>query len=442
MNFWQSLWSPIGRWFGGQQRSGTQITGPGGYPAPAAVTVTEETALQLSAVWACVRLISQTVASLPILVYRKTDTGREVVTDHWFSRLMANKPNQYQTRYEFWEHQIANLAMHGNLYAKKTVLSGEIRSLLPLNPLQVETKLVAGKVVHIFTSDGDVAVLSSDSVWHARMNGNLIVGRSPLQFGRNLLGIGQAAEQLVGRIYGNGGKPSGVLSMDKLLTKDQREEMRASFGNLTTGTDERLLVLEAGMKFEAISMSPEDMELLAARKFQIDEIARWFGIPSVLINQNEGSTTLGSSTAEIISSFYKLNLRPYLEAIENSIMVNLFTEEDRKAYEVEFDFEGLLRASEKDRYEGYRVGISSGVLSPNEAREKEWLPPKPGGDRLLIQGAMVPIEEAGKPPEPPAPALPPQDPVKLTVNVNERKRESVTMTRNKDGGVTIQPVED
>lgn len=396
MNFWQNMWSPIRSWWGSPQGQGAQQTGPGGYATPSAVPVTEETALQLSAVWACVRLISQTVASLPILVYKKTATGRDIVTDHWFARLMMNRPNQYQTRYEFWEHQIANLAMHGNLYAKKTVLSGEIRALLPLNPLQVETKLVAGKIVHLLTSDGNVTALSPESVWHARMNGNLIVGRSPLQFGRNIIGIGQAAEQVVSKIYANGGKPSGVLTLDKLLNADQRNQLRENYNTLTSGADDRLMVLEMGMKFEAISMSPQDIELLSARKFQIDEIARWFGIPSVLINQNEGSTTLGSSTSEIISSFYKLNLRPYLEAIENSIATNLFSDEDRKVYEVEFDFEGLLRASEKDRYEGYRVGINSGVLSPNEARAKEWLPPKPGGERLLIQGAMIPIEDAGK----------------------------------------------
>lgn len=406
MTFWQTMLSPLRGLFGGRQGSGTQITGPGSYASPAAVCVTEETALQLSAVWACVRLISQTVASLPIIVYRKTATDREVVTDHWFSRLMAGKPNQYQTRYEFWEHQIANLAMHGNLYAKKTVLAGEIRSLLPLNPLQVETKLIAGSVVHLFSSDGNVTALAADSVWHARMNGDLIVGRSPLHFGRNIMGIGQAAEQAVTNIYTNGGKRSGALSLDRLLTPEQREQIRANFSTLTTGTDERLLLLEMGMKFDPIAMSPQDIELLSARKFQIDEIARWFGVPSVLINQNEGSTTLGSSTAEIIASFYKLNLRPYLEAIENSITTNLFSDEDRKTYEVEFDFEGLLRASEKDRYEGYRVAIAAGFLKPNEARAKEWMPPEAGGDRLLIQGAMVPIEDAGKATATPTPQPP------------------------------------
>lgn len=400
MNLWETMWSPIRSWFGGRQGSGTQITGPQGYGYSASVEVTEETALQVSAVWACVRLLSQTVASLPLVVYRKTEKGRELAPDHWFMRLME-RPNQYQTKYEFWEHQVANLALHGNLYARKTELAGKIRSLLPLNPLQVETKLIAGKVAHMFSVDGGIAALSSDSVWHARMNGDVIVGRSPLQFGRNLIGVAQAAELAVTKLYTNGGKRSGVLSFDKLLTTEQRQQVRDNFSNLTTGTDDRLLVLEMGAKFDPISMSPQDIELLASRKFQIEEICRWFGVPSVLVNDTSGSTTWGSGIAELVTGFYKLNLRPYLEAIENSITTHLFSDADRKEYEVEFDFEGLLRASQKDRYDGYRTGIQSGLLTPNEARAMEWLPSIEGGDQLLIQGAMIPVKDAGKVPASP-----------------------------------------
>lgn len=410
MNLWQTMWSPIRNWLGGRQTSGTQITGPSGYGYSAAVEVTEETAMQVSAVWACVRLISQTVASLPLVVYRKTEKGRELAPDHWFAQLMAGKPNQYQTRYEFWEHQVANLALHGNLYAKKGERAGRVISLLPMNPLQVETKLVAGKVAHLFTQDGNTAALAAESVWHARMNGDLIVGRSPLQFGRNLIGVAQAAEQVVTNIYANGGKRSGVLSFDRLLTKEQRDQIRENFSTLTTGTDERLLVLEMGAKFDPISMSPQDIELLASRRFQIEEICRWFGVPSVLVNDTSGSTTWGSGIEQLVAGFYKLNLRPYLEAIENSITTRLFSDEDRKTYEVEFDFEGLLRASQSERFKGYQTGISAGVLTPNEARAMEWLPAVEGGDQLLIQGAMVPVKDAGKKPEPPAsPTTPPQE---------------------------------
>lgn len=397
MTFWESMWSPIRRWWGGRQESGTQMTGPYGNDLPAAMNVTAETALQVSAVWACVRLISQAVASLPLVVYRKTDKGREVVTDHWFAKLMQGKPNKYQTRYEFWEHQIGNLALHGNMYARKVELGGQVRSLLPLNPLQTEASLADGKVVYYFQQDNEVLAYSSDSIWHAKMNGDLIVGRSPLKFGSTIMGVAQAAEGVVSRIYGNGAKRAGVLSLDKLLTPEQRAQVRENFGTLTTGTDDRLLVLEQGMKYEPISMSPDDIELLASRRFQVEEICRWFGVPSVLVNDTSGSTTWGSGIEQIVLGFYKLNLRPYLEAIENSITTHLFSDADRKEYEVEFDFEGLLRATQNERFNGYQVGIAGGFLTPNEARAMEWLPAIEGGDQLLIQGAMVPISQAGNP---------------------------------------------
>lgn len=396
MAFWQNIWT----WLGGSgtaRNAGDQISGPMGYAAPSPVEVNEDSAMQLSAVWACVRLLSETVASLPVNVYRKTATGRELAPDHWLSLLMARKPNRYQTKVEFFETLMLNLALHGNAYAKITKVGGKIRSLLPLMASQIETKLLAdGSVVHLYHADGNVDVLSAESVWHVKLYGNGIVGKSPLAFGRNMFGIAQAAEQSVGKIYANGGKPSGVLSFDRLLTPAQRASVRENFATLTTGTDDRLLVIEQGMKFDAVSMSPQDIELLASRKHQIDEIARWFGVPSILINQNEGSTTLGSSTAEIISGFYKLNLRPYLERIEASVKTWLFTPEEANQYEFEFDFEGLLRSDLKSRLEGYRTAVAGTILTPNEVRRIEGWPRVDGGDVLLSQVNMTPIEKLGQ----------------------------------------------
>src|SRR5690606_35658101 len=188
------------------------------------------------------------------------------------------------------------------------------------------------------------------------------------------------------------------------LTPEQREQIRAKFAGLTEG-DQRLLVLEAGGKFEPVAMSPQDIELLASRRFQVEEICRWFGVPSVLVNDTSGSTTWGSGIEQIVLGFYKLNLRPYLEAIENSITTHLVSDEDRAQYEDEFDFEGLPRADQKTRYDGYRAGISAGVLTPNEARAMEWLPKMDGGDKLYMQGATMPIDKLGAAP----PAQPPQE---------------------------------
>lgn len=395
MAFWKNIWSWLGG-SGSSRNAGNQISGPMGYATASPVEVTEDSAMQLSAVWACVRLLSETVASLPVNVYRKTAKGRDLAPDHWLSLLMDRKPNRYQTKVEFFETLMLNLALHGNAYAKITKVGGQIRSLLPLMASQIETKLLPdGSVVHLYHADGNVDVLSAESVWHVKLYGNGIVGKSPLAFGRNMFGIAQAAEQSVSKIYANGGKPSGVLSFDRLLTKEQRASVRENFATLTTGTDDRLLVIEQGMKFDAVSMSPQDIELLASRKHQIDEIARWFGVPSILINQNEGSTTLGSSTAEIISGFYKLNLRPYLERIEASVKTWLFTPDEANQYEFEFDFEGLLRSDLKSRLEGYRTAVAGTILTPNEVRRIEGWPRVEGGDVLLSQVNMTPIDKLG-----------------------------------------------
>ena len=394
MEFWRTVWS----WFGGstQRNEGLQIAGPSTYEEAAAVTVTEDTAMQISAVWACVKLLAETVASLPVAVYKKTDTGREKADDFWLARLMNRKPNKYQTKVEFFETLMLNLALHGNAYFKIAKTGGEIRSLMPLMSGQVEPSLLAdGSVVYQYMSDGGIEVYAEQSIWHIKLYGNGVIGKSPLAFGRNMIAIAQAAEKATTKIYTNGGKRSGVLSLDKLLTPEQRDMVRANFSTLTTGTSERLLVLENGMKFDPISMSPQDIELLSSRKFQIEEICRWFGVPSVLVNDTSGSTSWGSGIEQIVSGFYKLNLRPYLERIENSVSCNLFTEQEAKEYEFEFDFEGLLRSDFKSRLEAYRTAVAGTIMTPNEVRKIEGLPIVDGGDMLLSQVNMAPINTLG-----------------------------------------------
>lgn len=394
MEFWRAVWS----WFGGstQRNVGIQTGSPATYEEPSAVTVTEETAMQVSAVWACVKLLSETVASLPVAVYRKTETGRVLDESFWFAQLMKRKPNRYQTRVEFFETLMLNLALHGNAYCKIAKTGGKIRSLMPLMSGQVEPELLDdGSVVYRYQSDGGIEVYAAESIWHIKLYGNGIVGKSPLAFGRNMIGIAQAAEKATTKVYTNGGKRSGVLSLDRLLTPEQREAVRANFSSLTTGTSERLLVLENGMKFDPISMSPQDIELLSSRKFQIEEICRWFGVPSVLVNDTSGSTSWGSGIEQLVSGFYKLNLRPYLERIENSVACNLFTETEADEYEFEFDFEGLLRSDFKSRLEAYRTAVAGTIMTPNEVRRIEGLPTVSGGDMLLSQINMAPIDQLG-----------------------------------------------
>lgn len=397
LTYWENLWSALRGGTGTSRNAGIQYETPGAYAVESAVPVTEDTAMQVSAVWACVRLLSETVASLPVHVYKKTPNGRVSDPTHWLAKMAARKMNRHQTRVEFFETMMLNLTLHGNAYARIERIRGEIRSMTPLMASQMEVRLMNdGSVIYTYTEDGNVTVYSDKSIWHVKLNGNGIIGKSPLAFARNIIGVAQAAEQTVTSVYTNGGKRSGVLSVDKLLTKEQRAAIRENFATLTTGDDTRLLVLEMGMKFDAISMSPQDIELLSSRRFQLEEICRWFGVPSVLVNDTSGSTAWGSGIEQIVSGFYKLNLRPYLERIEASVSANLFAPDEAEEYEFEFDFDGLLRSDMKTRLEGYRTAVAGTILTPNEVREMEGWAKVDGGDKLLSQVNMTTIDKLGQ----------------------------------------------
>lgn len=396
-----ALWQSITRWLGGglQRRRGLQNAGPLEYDGAAAANVTFDTAMQLSAVWACVKLLAETVASLPLTLYRSGDV-RAIERDHPLALLMGGKPNPYQTKIEFFETVLVNLLLYGNAYVHVVRMdTGRVTMLMPLMSAQMEVTILAGGgIAYTYYHDTGVQVYAPASIWHLKMLGNGVIGLSPLAYMRNTAGIAIGAEKATTKIYGNGAKPSGVLTMDRLLTPEQRALVRQNFNSLTTGTDERLLVLELGAKFEAIAMSPQDIELLSSRKYQVQEIARWFGVPSVLINDTS-TTTWGSGIEQIVLGFYKLTLRPILEKIEASMRAHLLLPAERTRLEFEFDFEGLLRADQKSRFEGYRIGVQGGFVKPNEARAWEGLPPTEGGDQLFMQGATVPIDQAGRAPQ-------------------------------------------
>lgn len=384
---------------GGLRRlMGLQQGGPTAYSQESAAEVTFDSAMQLSAVWACVKLLSETVASLPLHIYRRTEGGGQVLdTNHPLSILFSGKPNRYQTKVEFFETVLLNLVLHGNAYCGITRMGGRIVSLMPMMSAQVRVAILAdGSVVYEYHKSDGVEVLSSESVWHLKLMGNGVIGLSPLDYQRNTLGIAQAAENAVTKIYRNGAKPSGVLSMDRVLTPKQREEIRANFSSLTTGSDDRLMVLEGGVKFDAISLSPQDIELLSSRKFQLNEICRWYGVPSVMVNDTSGSTVWGSGIGQIVEGFYKLTMRPILEKIEASIDANLMGPREVGNRFSEFDFDALLRTDFKTRLESYRIGVQGSIFTPNECRKEEGLPPVQGGDQLYIQGATVPLTMAGQ----------------------------------------------
>ena len=387
----------VSAWFflgGLKKQRGTQMPIPDSYSQPSPTPVTFDSAMQLSAVWACTRLLSETVAGLPVMFTRRNGS-EETPLDNDVSRLFEGKINRYQTRFEFMETLMLNLVMHGNFFAlKERNGAGDLIALQPLMASQVEVRLMDdGSVAYYYYFDSGVQVYSEDSIWHVKLFGNGIIGMSPLGYARNTIGIAQAGEARVANIFKNGGKPSGVLMIDKVLKPEQRDAIRREFNELREGNSDRLMVLEADMKYSQISMTPQDIELLQSRRFQIEDLCRFMGVPSVLVNDTQGSTVWGSGIQQLVQGFYKLNLRPYLERIEASIIFNLMRPEDRPGAVVEFDFDAILRADMAARMDGWQKGINAGVFTPNEARLKEHLEPLEGGDTLYINGNMKKLSD-------------------------------------------------
>lgn len=365
-------------------------------PAPKQMTAVKDfdVAMTQSAFWASVRLLTETVSAMPLVCYQhdSDSTVKSRTADYDLWQLLNYQPNRYQTRTEFFEQLMLNLVAWGNAYVIKQTVGKRIVGLQVYPSAQVEKELLQdGTVIYKYvTPNGDVKVFSDSSVWHIMIFGNGLVGMSPLAYAGNALGIAKNLGDRQSVLAGNGGKVNGILTVDAALTDKQREAIKQNFKGLTEGNSDELFVLEAGFNYQQTSLSPTDMQLLESRRFSVEDIARFMGVPSVLINDTSSSTTWGSGIEQINMGFYKLNLKPYLERIESSIKRHLMPKSDWSKYDIEFDFDSLLRADAATRAEANSKLINSGQATPNEVRASEGRPPKTGGDEIYLNGTLVP----------------------------------------------------
>lgn len=382
-------------WFGGtSQGSGEQIASP--LSRPVALTRPEvgiDGAMQVSAVWACVELLTETVASLPCFVYENTSGRRELAreTDLW--RLLHVSPNGRHTPVEFWQFMVMQYLLRGNAYALvERGTNGDAVALWPLNADQVRvTAIKGGSLSYEYVFDGMTAVYSEARIFHWRDKGNGLVGMSRLAYMQSTLGIALGAQDQAAKMHSREGRRPGVFSIDKLLTPEQRKQIRENFRGLKEAGEDDLLILEAGAKWEPISLTPAETQLLESRRFSIEDIARWFGIPSVLINDTAKTTTWGTGVQQIVEGFVKFKLRPMVTALEQSIMRRVLTPAQRATMTVEFSMDALLRSSLKDRASIYAQLVQNGIQTRNECRQLENLPPMDGGDLLTAQTNLAPV---------------------------------------------------
>lgn len=377
--------------FGGNATAtdqGEQRSDPDSYTAASAAPVNEDTAMQVSAVWACARLLAEVFASLPLTMHTSDAKGvRAKVLNNTLLTVLTESPNSRMTPVEFYEAMQLNLVLHGNAYARIERNSrGDVIALWPLAAQYVQTVLNQdGTVVHNWYHGTDVTVFSDNSILHVRLFGNGLVGLSPLAYARNAVGLATASDNYASKYFVNGGKPSGVLYTDADLTTQQRAQARKNFSEVVSEKEEskRLLVLPLGFKYQAIQMTPGDMQMLETRRFQIRDICRFFGnVPPVLIGETQDSTTLGSSIEQILIGWYRLGLNPYASRWEQALKKKLIPAAKRATTHFHIDFAALTRGDSKTEMEYLKGMVGGPIMTPNEARKRVNLPPTDDGDKL------------------------------------------------------------
>lgn len=346
------------------------------------VQVSEDNALTFSAVYAAVRIISETIASIPLNVYQADGETRVKALGHPVQDLLAKAPNSVSSTFTFREAMASNLVLHGNAYAKIEMnAAGRPTALIPLNPMKVEVKVVDGEKVYVF--DKKHTYLDYEMLHFVGLSFNGLTGKSPLSMAREAVAIGLAAQEYGARFYSNGANAGGVITAPGRLNTEVVKRLRESWNRAQSGNSNShsTAILEEGMKYEKIGLDPEAAQFLQSRKFQVNEIARIFRIPPSYLADLENSSTRANVEQQAIQ-FVRDCITPYVRRMEVELNRKLFREDEPNLYAY-FLMEGLMRGDQKARYEAYAVARNWGWLSVNDIRDLENLNPVEGGDIYL-----------------------------------------------------------
>lgn len=370
--------------------------------------VNERTAMQMTAVYGCVRILSEAVAGLPLQFYRYTsDGGKEKAVDHPLYFLLHDEPNPEMTSFVFRETLMTHLLLWGNAYSQIIRNGkGEIMALYPLMPDRMRVdRDENGQLFYEYTVSTDdahtmkgstVKLKPSDVLHIPGLGFDGLVGYSPIAMAKNAIGMAIACEEFGAKFFANGAAPSGVLEHPGTLKDPSRvrESWQATFGG--SNNAQKVAVLEEGMKYTPISVSPDQAQFLETRKFQLDEIARIFRVPPHMIGDLEKSSFNNIEQQSL--EFVKYTLDPWVSRWEQAMVRALLTAEEKKQYFFKFNVDGLLRGDYQSRMQGYATARQNGWMSANDIRELENLdriPTEQGGDLYLINGNMTKLEDAG-----------------------------------------------
>lgn len=395
-----SLFNSFRGWFGSGgaigEAPGTQNAVPGTALVPDTRATGPDGALQISTIWACVSLRANIIASLPFFAYKTS--GGEKVQDRSsrLYQLLSDTPNSRMTPFEFWRSMMMNYDLRGNAYARiERDSNGEATALWPMPADQVTAKVLDdGSMVYEYRVWNSIAVFSESNVFHLKNLGNGTTGLAKLDFMRSATDEAAKMQDAASKIFGTGGKPTGVLMLDKVLDKTQREAVQKNFAGMAEGNTSRLYVLEANMKYQQLSISPADQQLLDSRKFSVEELCRWYDVPAVLVNHS-GLVQYGN-TDVVEDIFYKTIIMPLIENIEQAFRKRVMTPRQRATGACEMSMDALLRGSATKRADIYAKGLQNGWITRAEVRQMEGWPRIEGSDQLTAQSNLVPLSMLGK----------------------------------------------
>ena len=371
-------------------------------------TVNEKTAMQTTAVYSCVRILAETIASLPLQLYTYNDVGKEKAINHNLYYLLHDEPNPEMTSFVFRETLMSHLLLWGNAYAQIIRNNaGRVIALYPLLPNRMQVdRADNGEIYYIYNrySDenpnmkeyGQVKLQSHEVLHIPGLGFDGLIGYSPIAMAKNAVGMSIACEEYGASFFANGANPGGVLEHPGVVKDPAR--VRESWNSVYQGSknSHKVAVLEEGMKFQSIGIPPEQAQFLETRKFQINEIARLFRIPPHMVGDLEKSSF--SNIEQQSLEFVKYTLDPWVIRWEQSLQKALLLPSEKKKYFIKFNVDGLLRGDYASRMSGYATGRQNGWLSSNDIRELENMNPIPeeeGGDLYLINGNMTKLKDAG-----------------------------------------------
>lgn len=356
--------------------------------------VTADKAMQLSSVWACVRLLSESISTLPLKIYeRQPDGSRKLAQNNAAYQVLCRRPNPEMTPSRFMLMVVASVCLRGNAFVEKLFIGKKLVSLVPLLPQNMVVKrLDTGQLQYTYTENGTTRVIPTDRMMHIRGFGlDGVCGMMPTMAGVDVFGAAMSVDEAAAKIFENGLQSTGFLSSENALTKEQRDRLRKNLqsfiGSKNAG---KLMVLENKLTYQNVTMNPEAAQLLESRSFSIEEICRWFRVPPYMVGHTTKQSSWASSLEGMNLLFLTHTLRPLLVNIEQEIARCLLNGDDDLF--AEFSVEGLLRADSAGRAAYYTSALQNGWMSRNDVRRLENMSPIDGGDIYTVQLNLTPLK--------------------------------------------------